>query len=61
MQQLGEQLFWVLVIVIAGVMGAGMYKLNHRGSKTRVQALMGKGASTKAASQKSSSKKKKKR
>ncbi len=61
MQQLGEQLFWVLVIVIAGVMGAGMYKLNHRGSKTRVQALTGKGASTKAASQKSSGKKKKKR
>ena len=61
MQQLGEQLFWVLVIVIAGVMGAGMYKLNHRGSKTRVQALTGKGASAKGASQKSSSKKKRKR
>lgn len=54
MQQLGEQLFWVLVIVIAGVMGAGMYKLNHRGSKTRVQALTGRPGRKKAGSGKSS-------
>lgn len=53
-QQLGEQLFWVFVIVIAGVMGAGMYKLNHRGSKTRVQALTGRPGRKKASSGKSS-------
>ena len=49
MQQLGGQLFWVLVIAIAGVMGAGLYRVNHRGSKTRMQALTGKGSDDKAA------------
>lgn len=49
MQQLGGQLFWLLVIAIAGVMGAGLYRVNHRGSKTRMQALTGKGSDDKAA------------
>lgn len=42
MSQLGSQLFWILVIVVAGLMGAGIFRMNHRGNRTRMQALLGK-------------------
>lgn len=63
MQQLGSQLFWVLVIVVAGFMGAGMYRLNHRGSQSRTKALVGKKAPAKkpGSAQKKSTKKKKRK
>lgn len=47
LQQLGNWLSWVLVIVVADFMGAGVYRLGHRGNKTRTQALLGKDGTAK--------------